>query len=56
MEASQYFGSALYPFVKELVQGNFDHPVIEGATIATGGNLVKQHEHLRTAISSVLKR
>ncbi|KAJ3330264.1 hypothetical protein HDU76_006052, partial [Blyttiomyces sp. JEL0837] len=51
LEASEYFGDALYPFIVQAVKGRFDHPVLKGATITTpDGKLAKQHEKLYEVI------
>jgi alpha-aminoadipic semialdehyde synthase len=55
LEASEYFSESLYPFVSELVKGNYDHPVLQGAIITTAnGQLAKQHTKLYDAIKKVL--
>jgi alpha-aminoadipic semialdehyde synthase len=47
LEASEYFGDALFPFITHLVNGNFDHPVLKGATIAkSDGTLESAHKKL----------
>ncbi|KAF9112085.1 hypothetical protein BGX27_004003 [Mortierella sp. AM989] len=46
LESSQHFSNALYPFIKELIRDNTDHPVLAGATIAENGNLKPAHEGL----------
>ncbi|KAJ3101305.1 hypothetical protein HDU96_010059 [Phlyctochytrium bullatum] len=47
LEASEYFGDALFPFILELVKGNFNHPVLKRATITTNtGKLESGHEKL----------
>ncbi|KAJ3128077.1 hypothetical protein HK100_009383, partial [Physocladia obscura] len=52
LEASQYFGDALYGQIKHLVQGDFDHPVVKGATIVNGdGTLAKQHQKLNDTVA-----
>ncbi|KAJ3235224.1 hypothetical protein HDU78_005295 [Chytriomyces hyalinus] len=51
LEASAYFSDALYKQVKRMVQGNFDHPVIQGAMITDeNGKLVKRHEGLNELV------
>ncbi|KAI9351101.1 Saccharopine dehydrogenase-domain-containing protein [Zopfochytrium polystomum] len=51
LEASEYFGDALFPFVVQLARGNFDHPVLKGAAItASDGTLEQKHEKLYSAI------
>lgn len=54
LEASEYFSESLYPFVVELLKGNYDHPVLKGATIAVNGKLSKQHSKLHDAIKKVI--
>ncbi|KAJ3196917.1 hypothetical protein HK101_007282 [Irineochytrium annulatum] len=47
LESSEYFGDALFPFVMELVKGNFNHPVLARAAITTAeGKLAPAHEKL----------
>ncbi|KAJ3203898.1 hypothetical protein HDU82_006220 [Entophlyctis luteolus] len=47
LEASEYFGNALYGQIKQLVQGNFEHPVLKGATIVDrNGSLETRHTNL----------
>ncbi|KAJ3074901.1 hypothetical protein HDU98_009870 [Podochytrium sp. JEL0797] len=47
LEASQYFGDALFPHVKQILKGNFEDPVIKGATITDQeGRLVGGHKGL----------
>ncbi|ORY48201.1 hypothetical protein BCR33DRAFT_757622 [Rhizoclosmatium globosum] len=47
LEASEYFGDALFNQVKHLVQGNFEHPVVKGAMITgNDGKLVERHQKL----------
>ncbi|KAF8930031.1 Saccharopine dehydrogenase-domain-containing protein [Dissophora ornata] len=46
LESSQHFSDSLYPFVKELIRGNNDHPVLAGATIAENGSLKPAHQDL----------
>ena len=55
-ESSDYFGKALYPFVMELVKGNYNNRVLKGATITECGNLTKPHEQLKKSVSEVIKR
>ncbi|KAG0000524.1 hypothetical protein BGZ79_005829, partial [Entomortierella chlamydospora] len=50
LESSQHFSNALYPFVKELIRGNNDHPVLAGATVAEGGSLKPTHEGLNKVL------
>ncbi|KAJ3340193.1 hypothetical protein HDU93_007283 [Gonapodya sp. JEL0774] len=51
LEASEYFSQALSPFVREMISGNFDHPVVARAMITdTEGKLIKRHQHLSTSI------
>ncbi|KAJ3014640.1 UNVERIFIED_CONTAM: hypothetical protein HDU68_000188 [Siphonaria sp. JEL0065] len=51
LEASEYFGNSLYNQIKQLVQGNFEHPVLKGATITgADGSLVKRHEKLQDLV------
>ncbi|KAJ3217080.1 hypothetical protein HDU67_008549 [Dinochytrium kinnereticum] len=51
LEASEYFGDALFPFMMELVKGNFDHPVLKRATITTNdGNLEDDHVKLKSCV------
>ncbi|KAI9146443.1 Saccharopine dehydrogenase-domain-containing protein [Paraphysoderma sedebokerense] len=47
LEASQYFGNALFPFLNELAKGNFSHPVLKRATIAEDGSLTEKHKWLK---------
>ena len=54
LEASEYFSASLYPFVSELVKGNYDHPVLKGAIITKNGQLTKQHSKLFNAIKKVV--
>ncbi|KAG0307666.1 hypothetical protein BGZ98_010135 [Dissophora globulifera] len=51
LESSQHFSDSLYPFVKELIRDNNEHPVLSGATIAEGGALKPAHHGL----SKILK-
>ncbi|KAF9909683.1 hypothetical protein BX616_011078 [Lobosporangium transversale] len=51
LESSQHFSDSLYPFIKELIRDNTDHPVIAGATIAENGSLKPAHK----ALSGVLR-
>ncbi|KAG0359381.1 Saccharopine dehydrogenase-domain-containing protein [Gamsiella multidivaricata] len=51
LESSQHFSESLYPFIKELIRDNHDHPVLAGATIADSGSLKPAHKGL----SEVLK-
>ncbi|KAF9949515.1 hypothetical protein BGZ65_007263, partial [Modicella reniformis] len=46
LESSQHFSDSLYPFIKELIRDNNDHPVLAGATIAENGSLKPAHEGL----------
>jgi alpha-aminoadipic semialdehyde synthase len=56
LEASEYFSESLYPFVSELVKGNYNHPVLQGAIITTAnGKLAKQHTKLYDAIKKVVE-
>ncbi|KAI8847219.1 Saccharopine dehydrogenase-domain-containing protein [Chytridium lagenaria] len=51
LEASEYFGDALFPFIMELVKGNFNHPVLKKATITTNdGKLEESHTKLYDSI------
>ncbi|KAJ3000998.1 hypothetical protein HDV02_000067 [Globomyces sp. JEL0801] len=55
LEASEFFSESLYPVVAEMVKGNFDHPVVKGATITNdSGKLESQHAHLETVIERTL--
>jgi alpha-aminoadipic semialdehyde synthase len=54
LEASEYFSESLYPFVSELVKGNYDHPVLKGAIITKNGQLTKQHSKLYDSIKKVV--
>ncbi|KAJ3014576.1 hypothetical protein HKX48_005081 [Thoreauomyces humboldtii] len=52
LEASEYFSNALYPFVNQLVTGNFDHPVLKRATIATAeGKLAPGRKRLADVLT-----
>ncbi|KAF8982576.1 hypothetical protein BGZ46_001041 [Entomortierella lignicola] len=46
LESSQHFSNALYPYVKELIRDNTEHPVLAGATIAEDGKLKPAHAGL----------
>ncbi|KAK3818823.1 MAG: Saccharopine dehydrogenase-domain-containing protein [Benniella sp.] len=46
LESSQHFSDSLYPFVKELIRDNNEHPVLAGATITENGSLKPAHEGL----------
>ncbi|KAJ1567536.1 hypothetical protein HK096_009538, partial [Nowakowskiella sp. JEL0078] len=51
LEASEYFSSALFPFIKELIKENYDHPVLKRATITEpGGKLAKNYLELVKSI------
>ncbi|KAJ3105261.1 hypothetical protein HDU97_008284 [Phlyctochytrium planicorne] len=51
LEASEYFGDALFPFILELVKGNFNHPVLKKAAITTSeGQLEPTHAKLQDFI------
>jgi alpha-aminoadipic semialdehyde synthase len=50
-EASQHFSDSLYPYIVELVKGNFDHPVLKRATITNpDGTLAERHQGLQAHI------
>ncbi|KAH6597557.1 hypothetical protein BASA61_003126 [Batrachochytrium salamandrivorans] len=51
LEASEYFSTALVPFISELAKGNADHPVIQRAAITTTkGELVDKYKHLKSSL------
>ncbi|KAJ3144448.1 hypothetical protein HDU89_008226 [Geranomyces variabilis] len=52
LEASEYFSNALFPHLNQLVAGNFDHPVLKRATIATHeGKLAPARQRLANALA-----
>ncbi|TPX57572.1 hypothetical protein PhCBS80983_g03736 [Powellomyces hirtus] len=52
LEASEYFSNALFPFVNQLVAGNFEHPVLKRATIATReGTLAPGRKRLEAVLA-----
>ncbi|TPX35462.1 hypothetical protein SmJEL517_g02078 [Synchytrium microbalum] len=51
LESSEHFSNSLFPYVKELVRGNFDHPVLKRATITTAEGLVPRHAKLAESIA-----
>ncbi|KAI8803017.1 Saccharopine dehydrogenase-domain-containing protein [Cladochytrium replicatum] len=52
LEASEYFSNALFPFVREMIHDNFDHPVVKRAIISElDGKLVGRHAHLYDSIA-----
>ena len=56
LEASEYFGASLYPFIVELAKGNDQHPVLKGATITTfEGSLTSPHSKLTTSLKKHVK-
>ncbi|GJJ70109.1 alpha-aminoadipic semialdehyde synthase [Entomortierella parvispora] len=52
MESSQHFSDSLYPFIKELIRDNKDHPVLAGATIAENGALKPAHQDLSKTLEA----
>ncbi|KAI8872471.1 hypothetical protein GQ42DRAFT_174340 [Ramicandelaber brevisporus] len=52
LESSQHFSSSLRPFIKEIVNNNFDHTVVRRAIITENGKLKPQHEHLTELLAS----
>lgn len=59
VESSEHFSNALYPFVKEMVQGEVKpsldklSPLMRNATIADNGKLTSAHESLNKMLPTV---
>lgn len=52
LEASAHFSSSLFPYVTELVKGNFAHPVLSRATISENGAFTDKFKHLYNYINN----
>ncbi|KAJ3121942.1 hypothetical protein HK098_003261 [Nowakowskiella sp. JEL0407] len=56
LEASEHFSASLFPFIKELIVGNFSHPVLSRATITFESGLTekfkKLEKHIKLSASS----
>lgn len=57
LEASEFFGEALYPIVAQMAKGNFEIPVLQRATITDAqGRLVEKHKKLENSIKKELQK